>query len=306
MALQSSGQITLKEIATEFEDTAPSTLKEFYSAAVGIPSSGTISLKDFYGASNAYAFTISSDTVQADVNALALADGWDGVVLLNVTVASGVWLYSNTTSYGGINLTGSFPNGVSVVNNGNIIGMGGYGGQAGGPAVKITTTDTVNITNNSGAYIAGGGGGGGGSYGGGGAGQSGALGATTLLYGGWINTSGGWWECSGCTGGYTDSPSGSPSNYSQGYGGGGGGTQSTSTNFYCTSGNPGCGGNAYFTNSGAPGGRALTGGGPPSPTTNGGGFWGTAGNGSGAGAGGAAISGTYNSYTDNGTTYGTT
>ena len=38
MALQSSGQITLKEIAAEFEDTAPSTLKEFYGAATGVPS----------------------------------------------------------------------------------------------------------------------------------------------------------------------------------------------------------------------------------------------------------------------------
>lgn len=58
MALQTSGQITLKDIATEFEDTAPHTLKEFYSAAGGVPASGEITLKDFYGTSNLITLTV--------------------------------------------------------------------------------------------------------------------------------------------------------------------------------------------------------------------------------------------------------
>ena len=52
MALQTTGQITLKDIATEFSDTAPHSLKEFYSAAATIPASGEITLKDFYGVSS--------------------------------------------------------------------------------------------------------------------------------------------------------------------------------------------------------------------------------------------------------------
>ena len=83
----------------------------------------------------------------------------------SVTVVnSGVWCYSDTTSTGGLVLAGSFAGGVTVVNNGNIIGMGGGASQAGGMALQITTSDTVAVTNNSGAFIAGGGGGGGGSY----------------------------------------------------------------------------------------------------------------------------------------------
>jgi hypothetical protein len=52
MALQSDGPISIGNIATEFGDTAPNSMSEFYAAAGGIPSSGAISLSDFYGASS--------------------------------------------------------------------------------------------------------------------------------------------------------------------------------------------------------------------------------------------------------------
>ena len=51
MALQTSGQITLQDIATEFGGSAPHGLTEYYGAAAGIPASGEISIQDFYGAS---------------------------------------------------------------------------------------------------------------------------------------------------------------------------------------------------------------------------------------------------------------
>jgi hypothetical protein len=53
MALQSSGQIKLSEIATEFGGSAPHSLSEYYGAASGVPASGEIQLAaDFYGTSN--------------------------------------------------------------------------------------------------------------------------------------------------------------------------------------------------------------------------------------------------------------
>lgn len=52
MALQTSGQISLANIATEFGDSAPHSLSEFYGSASGIPSSGQISISDFYGVSS--------------------------------------------------------------------------------------------------------------------------------------------------------------------------------------------------------------------------------------------------------------
>jgi hypothetical protein len=52
MPLQSSGPISLSDIAQEFNNGSPYSLSEFYGAASGIPSSGTISMSHFYGASN--------------------------------------------------------------------------------------------------------------------------------------------------------------------------------------------------------------------------------------------------------------
>lgn len=51
MALQSSGQIKLSEIATEFGGSAPHSLSEYYGSDT-VPSSGMIKLSDFYGTSN--------------------------------------------------------------------------------------------------------------------------------------------------------------------------------------------------------------------------------------------------------------
>ena len=52
MTLQSSGSISLQNIATEFGGSAPHNISEYYGAAAGIPSSGTISFSNFYGASS--------------------------------------------------------------------------------------------------------------------------------------------------------------------------------------------------------------------------------------------------------------
>ena len=51
MALQSSGAISLANIAAEFGGSAPHSLSEYYGAASGIPSSGAIDFADFYGKS---------------------------------------------------------------------------------------------------------------------------------------------------------------------------------------------------------------------------------------------------------------
>ena len=53
MPLQSSGAISLSQIQTEFGGSNPISLNEYYSAADGIPSSGTISMNQFYGKSAA-------------------------------------------------------------------------------------------------------------------------------------------------------------------------------------------------------------------------------------------------------------
>ena len=59
MTLQSSGQMTFTDIQTEFGGTNPISLDEYYGAASGIPSSGAISMNQFYGKSSAWTRTLT-------------------------------------------------------------------------------------------------------------------------------------------------------------------------------------------------------------------------------------------------------
>ena len=65
MTLQTSGAISLANIAAEFGGSTPHSLSEYYGAASGIPNSGTISFNQFYGKSNGYSatMTVGSHTV---------------------------------------------------------------------------------------------------------------------------------------------------------------------------------------------------------------------------------------------------
>jgi hypothetical protein len=194
MPLQSLGPISFNDIQNEFGGTNPISLDEYYGAADGIPASGEISIFSFYGKANTFAFTVAANTTNADLYTLAVNAGWDEVRPLQCTIDSNVYVYSTSTSTPALSISGTFPNGVTVINDGKIIGMGGAGGNtgpagggagqvggAGGTAIDVSST--VTIVNNS--IIAGGGGGGSGaaSYwsletgtyygGGGGGGQSG-------------------------------------------------------------------------------------------------------------------------------------
>jgi hypothetical protein len=179
MALQGSGTISIGDIATEFEDTAPHSLSEFYGVATGIPASGVISVSDFYGASGSTPvnLTISANTTSG-YNLLTAAQSAGyvaGSSTITLTINSGVYVGSpaSGTSYA-ITISG-FTSGdvISIVNNGYIYGRGGDGGyggsyvspyQNGEPGDTggraIYTDFATSITNNG--IIAGGGGGGGG------------------------------------------------------------------------------------------------------------------------------------------------
>jgi hypothetical protein len=128
-------------------------------------------MSNFYGKSAAFTFTISSNITNANLRTLAVAAGWNQSSAVTATIASGVYVYSTSTGTPALTINGSWPGGVTLVNNGFIMGMGGNGmdkttiygntavAQPGGNAISLGVN--VTITNNS--YI-GGGGGGGGSY----------------------------------------------------------------------------------------------------------------------------------------------
>jgi len=178
MPIKSSGQLSFTEIVAEFADTAPHSMSEFYRGAgkvptnnTNIPTSGAISFSNFYNAVNRIVinYIFSSNTQQATINPASLPGYVAGISDIIITVNSGIYVWSDSTSVPGLTI-GSANSGdtITLVNNGYIIGRGAdgidgwlaRGGNPGGPALTINYPVTINNTNSS-AYIAGGGGGGG-------------------------------------------------------------------------------------------------------------------------------------------------
>jgi len=319
MALQSSGQISLLNVATEFGGSAPHSLSEYYGAAAGIPSSGAISLGDFYGASSSFAFTLSSNQENWNLRSAALASGWDGTAQLVANISSGVYVWSDDTATAGLIVSGSFPGGLIVNNSGFIMGRGGNGaiyttGFPGGPGVTVSlTSGSATFNNQPSGYIGGGGGGGGAAnvyYGGGGGAGGGYAGLGYEKAGGAIGQVGQGY------GGvfFTYGENGTGVTSAGGGAGGGGGardeTGSDQTQQRGSAGGrifPGTGGRGAnaggFGGAGGSAGSAGVNGSGGDGNAGGGGGWGAAGGSGGihaGGAGGAAISGS--GYTVTGTT----
>jgi len=177
-----SGTISLSNVNTElgFSPTALITMND---AAVrtlaGVGGSGTpISMQNLQNKSNAFLYTISSNTNNLNLRSGALSAGWNGTLKVIATINNGVVISSSSTGSYALTVDGSWPGGVDLVNNGVIVGRGGNGGDgarinnfpnsnmldgspgtSGGPALTVSSAVTVNNTN---GIIGGGGGGGGG------------------------------------------------------------------------------------------------------------------------------------------------
>jgi hypothetical protein len=216
MALPASGQISLgTNVNTELSLTSTAQISLGATGVrnlYGVPAGAIRLAADGYGKSSVWTGTISAP--QSNLNLYTWATtvaspAYPGSGAVQVTVAPGVYVWadgaSGATTYG-MNIPASFPSTVTLVNNGYIMGQGGYtacaaianttGPQpaipsgAGQPAINIAKP--VTITNNS--YIAGGGGGGGGRGGGGAGGGASAnripTGIGTLVPGGAIGSPG--------------------------------------------------------------------------------------------------------------------
>lgn len=194
MALQSSGAISLVNLAIEFGGGQPHSLSEYYrggsyvgTGAPNVPTSGTISLSQFYGSTKAFVFnqTIASHTANYRLHDALVAAGWDGIipVIATVIINSGIYVYEsglgNWAMIIGKNNNTNFPVGstINLINHGTIIGTGGNGGNgASGQLSAVYPTaganaghalllySVTNIWNYGNIYGGGGGGGGGGTY----------------------------------------------------------------------------------------------------------------------------------------------
>ena len=138
--------------------------------------SGAIGMVTLRGKSNAFVHTISSNQNNLSLRDYMLANGWNGSSAATITVASGVTISAISTGSYAMTISGSFPGGLTLINNGAIQGMGGAGGNggssivvnnlsqytaqtpgaAGGPGLLVQSAVSINNT----GRIAGGGGGG--------------------------------------------------------------------------------------------------------------------------------------------------
>jgi hypothetical protein len=184
MTLPASGAISINAINAEFgrAGTAQTSMSQLYRGGgittghnTNVPTSGAISFSQFYGAKWEFEFSIASNQTNANLRTLAIAAGWDELAPLVATINSGIYVSSNSTGTPAMLVSGSFPNGVELVNNGFIVGMGGAGGRggnqggtSGGTAgatggLAFSVASAISVRNNG--TIAGGGGGGGGGSG---------------------------------------------------------------------------------------------------------------------------------------------
>ena len=133
MAIPSSGEIKISEIATEFGDTAPNQMSEYYRggglvpntpANAAVPTSGQIAVANFYGAQNrsSVPLTISANTQNYNVYTQASASPSyvAGATDITLTIQPGVLVGSSSTGTYALNIPSDFTAGdtVTVVNNG--------------------------------------------------------------------------------------------------------------------------------------------------------------------------------------------
>lgn len=98
MPLQSSGEITLAQIGTEFGDSQPHSLSEFYAGgsagvtsggAPNVPSSGAISISQFYSAANQVTVTRSSSGTNINLSS-EFGSNWTSAIPKIYVINSGV------------------------------------------------------------------------------------------------------------------------------------------------------------------------------------------------------------------------
>jgi len=182
MALQASGAISLSDLATEFGDTTPNSMSEFYAGGslvgtnnASVPASGAITLANFYSATAAIVLDITSSASEQNILTLATAAGYnastDSTPII-VNIASGVTISGSSTHAlrtGALNADSDLTINISGSVDGYTGANGGLvavPGSAGGDALFFETltggSGTYIVSVLSGGSLRGGGGGGGG------------------------------------------------------------------------------------------------------------------------------------------------
>jgi hypothetical protein len=178
MALQTSGQMKMTNIATEFGDTAPHEMEEFVrggglvpdaAANANIPTTtSNMKFSGFYGAVNVIAVT-ATNSVNVSL-ATAFGASWTQNVPKEYIIPSGVTIGASSASSAALTVEGTLVGSLTIKNSGSIHGAGGASGSAGvggngGDAISVGAICTI-INESTGQLYGGGGGGGLGGTGG--------------------------------------------------------------------------------------------------------------------------------------------
>lgn len=187
MALPASGPISLGDVNVELGLARTLTI---HLGATGVRTlynvpTGAIRLAaDGYGKANRVALSrvFSANTTQTTVTASSIVGYVAGKTDLTITINAGVIITSTNTATPALTITGAtVGDTITIVNNGYIFGMGGAGGRgggnetsflvpvtgnAGGPAIQLTSLTGIPLTVRNSGVLAGGSGGGGGGGGG--------------------------------------------------------------------------------------------------------------------------------------------
>ena len=184
-----TGPISFRDLNTEIVTSGASDIRSLGDEDVRVIANvltGPISLANLRGRSWFFTITVSSNRSGTNIRTLANNAGWNGLQAVQFIINSGVRvgpdsINSDTGNLASLVSRGQFPRGITLVNNGTIIGQGGRGGDAeaastrdssgtgrtaaaspGGPGgAAVEFSDTTRIINNG--LIGGGGGGGGGA-----------------------------------------------------------------------------------------------------------------------------------------------
>ena len=269
MAIKDSGSsLAISEIVAEFGDAAggSDSLSEYYAGGQNVPSgttgesgsiptSGTISMSQFYGSTARVAIALQISSTTQNYNIYSNRGGTYSAGISDVTLTVQAIVGASSSANAAIDTGNQWTSGdtVKIINNSQIVGHGGTGGAggngdtpgagaaggAGGNAINLGIDTTIQ---NNGGFIRGAGGGGGGGAGltatepvdksqsrqvalgggggGGGAGQNGGSGgAGGASSGGNVGVAG---QTGSISGGGAGGAGGESSQSSQGEGGAGG------------------------------------------------------------------------------------
>ena len=145
MAIPSAGSaLALSAIQTEFGGSNPISMSEYYaggdnvpSGTTGdsgnIPSSGTISMSQFYGSTNRVSIALTISSTTQNYNIYSNKGGTYSAGNSDITLTVQAIVGSSSTGGYGIDTGSQWASGdtVKIINNNQIVGAGGEGGNGG-------------------------------------------------------------------------------------------------------------------------------------------------------------------------------